>query len=555
MEETLERVGLLDDSATSLSTFEGLDLRLLAVFEQLVPGFGRIFPSETKLAVMRRILAAIESALMCSAPFEKDNNFKKNSELRLEDVFDVGKQGILESYELEEASMLHNLLYFVCVDSGLLDPPTLCERDSVLLRTWESLEMFAEEDAVDGGSSLPDLISFNDTALGKFYGSMRLSAKQDSMLLTSALISFLETSIPSLLENNYVKTWLEEKEESLQQQKIQNEEDENDLPPLSQRAKVISLHELVDRVAILFETNSVKIFEIGETGEWEAFAVCLGITHASCLEWQPLSGSGIALGCASGVLFWPQKLQEQVLLRCGGYNIDHISWAPSGTLLAAGSSSSSEIWIWNVLSREKTALRRLQGRTRGLHWSPSGFYLFAGTADSKFRIWETKTWTCEVVPDLEAPVQAATWSGDGRTLILACATNQSKALELYSLSLNRSPPQINSILTPLQIDLAEKMAPAACFGLRSNYRVRSMCWNETSERLAIMFEDMPGMALYAVNSHPSLSLLLLGFIWGPPGTVPIQIGFNKRRKSGALLHVLFRDFQHRTALRFIPLFF
>ena len=172
-----------------------------------------------------------------------------------------------------------------------------------------------------------------------------------------------------------------------------------------------------------------------------------------CLEWQPLSGTGLAVGCSDGVCFWRLVENGTVseasesnntntvrrgggigsthawceFLRCEGHApINTLSWSPDGRLLATGSVSSDHILIWDVALGTSTPIVAVNSCGVSLvRWAPSGHYLFAATLSKVVRVWETKTWTGERWTIPTGPCQSACWNPTG-TLLLAAVAGSSE---------------------------------------------------------------------------------------------------------------------------------
>lgn len=196
-----------------------------------------------------------------------------------------------------------------------------------------------------------------------------------------------------------------------------------------------------------------------------------------CLEWQPLSGTGLAVGCSDGVCFWRLVENGTVseasesnntntvrrgggigsthawceFLRCEGHApVNTLSWSPDGRLLATGSVSSDHILIWDVALGTSTPIVAVNSCGVSLvRWAPSGHYLFAATLSKVVRVWETKTWTGERWTIPTGPCQSACWNPTG-TLLLAAVAGSS---ELWTFAFHHKPPEIFGTLADLRLDV------------------------------------------------------------------------------------------------------
>jgi WD40 repeat protein len=112
------------------------------------------------------------------------------------------------------------------------------------------------------------------------------------------------------------------------------------------------------------------------------------------LCWKPFSGNTLAVGCSIGVLVWTIHLPNardpdvdrfkgrdfrsssvQYWTVPGLKDVSVVSFSNDGTLMAAGSFSSSICAIWNLSTQEVTTLCRDFGYTAHLAWSPDDLYL------------------------------------------------------------------------------------------------------------------------------------------------------------------------------------
>ena len=185
------------------------------------------------------------------------------------------------------------------------------------------------------------------------------------------------------------------------------------------------------------------------------------------VEWQPMSGSRLAVGGSRGVCIWrlngmyllgvsysactrikcsltpysfytifsrPQSFDSRCSRRRPGrgkawmrlyateehHDIQSISWCPRGDFLASASLSSENVMVWNVSLGSGTPLLCAHGHGVNIvRWSHNSFYLFAGAFTNKVFIWETRSWRCESWSLSKGMCQCATWSPDGELIVFA----------------------------------------------------------------------------------------------------------------------------------------
>lgn len=469
---------------------------------------------------------------------------------------------VKEGLENDDHEVLLSVLRLVR-RSGLLDAPTVREANATLERAWAS-------DGDDGGPRIRTVeVLKNDAAL-RTEALRRARPRFPQHAPRMALA--LQVLAPWALERPWVqRLLLPTPSRSWGSSRQSPNPEQLGLGVV----RCVSWHPQHDRVAVAFASDAARVYDVGAQA-WDDFVGSL--THerqmdVSCVEWQPMSSSALALACAGGVCFWTRGLSCVSFLATPS-KVTSLAWAPDGRLLASASACSGDVTVWDMGARSPTTLRRLRGRTAALSWSPSGLYLLAQTDGVGLRVWETKTWGSEVWSDLRFPAQATAWSGDGRTLLVASGSGGSAGAgvaNVHAIALAKLPPALDGALLPLSLDLASSIAPAAAlgFGTPAASAVRCMAWNSTSERLAIAFEDAPGVALYAATHFPALSLFFLGYVWGPPGTLPKALHFRRTTAGhgslgglgglGALLLVVFEDAHEepsaRTHLQFVPMHF
>ncbi|XP_067833505.1 aladin-like isoform X2 [Heptranchias perlo] len=150
--------------------------------------------------------------------------------------------------------------------------------------------------------------------------------------------------------------------------------------------------------------------------------------NVSALAWKPLCASVLAVGCQSCILVWnidPTSLSTRpssgcahVLSQPGHCPVTSLAWSPKGGLLLSASPVDTSMMVWDVSTEICVPLQRVGGGgVTYLAWSPDGSRVLAATPSSVFRVWETRTWTCERWPTLRGRCQTGCWSPDGTRLL------------------------------------------------------------------------------------------------------------------------------------------
>lgn len=297
----------------------------------------------------------------------------------------------------------------------------------------------------------------------------------------------------------------------------------------------------------------------------------IGVTD---LAWCPSTTSRLAVGCSTGFIIWEvpatshrQVVEPAIARMYTGAAATTLSWSPFGDLLAVGSSSSNTIRVWDVARSASTEFVR-PGNTAQLLWSPDGQRLLQTTTSAVFRVWETRTWTCE---RWETPAgtrcQTACWGSSGQVLLLSMSGES----VVYSLQFDDS---LNSVLFPvfdteavmIETDVGESSVGGA---------IEFMAWDETNERLAVSFaacaDRCPLVAIFRTHlryasAHPEI--IPSGFIRGQPGRFPQRIEFIKRScfaigspNLGAILSICWvhtrtaTSTERRCKFGFVPMYF
>ncbi|KAF9380406.1 hypothetical protein CPB97_008369 [Podila verticillata] len=232
--------------------------------------------------------------------------------------------------------------------------------------------------------------------------------------------------------------------------------------------RTIAFHPLHPVLAIALWDNSVWIYDLSHKA-WHASPLAHKTyqSRVMTLQWKPMSGTILTVGCEAGVSVWhvyrgkyiqdpfsgqdnaPALSQEKSstspnfgkdpiwdgVSRFGCLGVDQMAWDPRGELLAVSSSArSSTVYIRDGatnqiaeltgtlphVSRSKTSpvkVSILTNKVCVLAWSPSGEHLVVGYQSGLMRVFSTATWEAVDISDLGGAVQSACWTPDGYNLI------------------------------------------------------------------------------------------------------------------------------------------
>ena len=234
--------------------------------------------------------------------------------------------------------------------------------------------------------------------------------------------------------------------------------------PTASPFRAFAWHRYQQRFAVAYNRGGAELVSVYDVAleSWEATSLQHGYQHGiRCMEWQPLAGNTLAVGCASGLCVWRRSRSMygaggerlvggawmEMLREEGHYPVLSLSWAPGGRLLATAAPSQRQIIVWDVAAgaSASTPLRWFDGGEATLvRWSPddAGEYLFAASTDCSLRVWETSSWRCEKWDGLRAPVQTACWKPGGRIILFALAGSSL----VYSMALRHHPPRIEGVV-------------------------------------------------------------------------------------------------------------
>jgi len=157
-------------------------------------------------------------------------------------------------------------------------------------------------------------------------------------------------------------------------------------------------------------------------------------------------------------------------------------------------------------------------------------------------VWETLSWKSQRW-SFSRPCQAATWSGDGRLLLVA---EVGESL-VHAIRFSKEPPLIDGQYEGAEsVGPMEVTYPTTGIQQRVGGPIGQLEWDRTAQRLAITFlpsgdllarDGSELVALFATTTQYPITYTHRGFIRGPPSALPQHLGFSNCYPRGALLTV------------------
>lgn len=285
------------------------------------------------------------------------------------------------------------------------------------------------------------------------------------------------------------------------------------------------------------------------------------------LAWQPHSASVLAVACRSCILIWhvdPMSLAErpsascvQVLQQDNHFPVFSLGWNPSGDLLLSVSPTDTAIMVWNVAMETAIPLRRIGGGGNTmLAWSPDGFRVMSASPSSIFRVWESKTWSCEKWSLSSGRCQTACWSPDGNTLLFAMDTEPI----VYAVNFSTSKDGgeiVGSRSARIFLDLSMVIHSSEDDEqIKIGGSIQCLAWDPTGSRLVVLFKEQVGckknlLAVFRTTNTFALEATPCGWIKGEESDSAQFICFKPKFAEGALLTVVWSSGK----ISLIPLYF
>ncbi|XP_060560181.1 aladin-like [Ruditapes philippinarum] len=251
----------------------------------------------------------------------------------------------------------------------------------------------------------------------------------------------------------------------------------------------------------------------------------------------------------------PSSSSVQVLQESGHCPITSLSWSPDGRILMSSSPVDTAMMAWDVALETCTPLRRFGGGGVSLvAWSPDGSKLFSATPSNLFRVWETRTWSCEKWSTSTGPCKTACWSPKGNILLFA-TENQPVIYSLtFSEVSDETKPVIGGSQTAMACaDLSETdLQTADSSNVKVGGLIQHMAWDSKGERLAVIFQgNCEYVAVFRTKLFPVLEITSCGFVKGFDSEKAEFIEFQPNYSKGAMLTVIWSSGR----VGYVPMYF
>ncbi|XP_065665904.1 aladin isoform X2 [Hydra vulgaris] len=447
--------------------------------------------------------------------------------------------------------------------------PTVCERNSMLLndlsyapdyRRIELKNIYQKKNLACFETSQKQPFLFADKSLVE---TVRSAWESDG--INGVLDAVYQINEAPVFAKNLVLTF----QKCLQSFKIFKEQIFPVLKDqLVNNKSILACHPHIGRLAIVINDDTIKVLTTNKLDDSGILLKDKRITEITCLSWRPKSSLSIAVGSKKGILVWFLDPSNTVI-RPGSNTtkllyvddmtaeVSSVSWCPDGKLLACSCKGFTSIWIWDVVIERSTSIQRVGNGISYLHWSHCGNKLFAADQSKMFRVWETKTWSCEKWGDLNGTCTNACWSSCGSFLLFTVANEPFiYYLHFYKNSTNKEDSVLGSGVALKCADLSSYCWSDECFKPRLGGLISHMAWDPTDSRLAVSFKgdastDSPYIAIFHTKISPVLQLIPCGFVNGEVEETPLMFDFVRGYDKGALLSVYWSS----ETLSLIPFFY
>ncbi|XP_059148729.1 aladin-like [Physella acuta] len=329
--------------------------------------------------------------------------------------------------------------------------------------------------------------------------------------------------------------------------------------------QALAWHPHVIKVAIALHDDSVHIYYSGS--DMRPLLKHKLQKQVTDLAWQPLSSSILAVACQACVLIWhieptslavrPSSSTVQVLQYNNHSPVTSLAWSPDGDHLISASPRQTSIVVWDVPKETGIALSGNRGGgITLLSYAPDSSKLFTATPSPHFRVWDTKGWLSENWYNLSGHCTAACWSPDGKVLVFAMEKNSA----LYAVRFPdcKDENSLSAVNTSMLLADVSQVSISTANGeeIRVGGQVKSVVWDKTGERLAVLFqpnelENNQVVAVFKSTIYPVLELFPGGFIKGESGESAHHIAFLPCFNKGALLSIVWSSGN----VSYVPMYF